>query len=261
MASLRQQVPWQGDIWFLLWNLILKDFRVRYRNMSLGAFWSLLNPLVMTIVLSFVFGSLFRSTQPYYPVAVLTGLIPFNFFTLAWSVGTTSVVLNHQLVKRVPIPRELIPVSVVLANCLHLLIQICLMLAVALFFGLRPNVYWLWMLPLWALFIVLVCGLSLATAALNVFVRDMRYVVESVNMVLFWLVPIFYSFAIIPPEYRELYVFNPIAAFVMALRNVIIEGRAPAVSLLWKLTVVSAACFTAGWYLFGRLQRRFYDHL
>jgi ABC-type polysaccharide/polyol phosphate export permease len=261
MLSRRQQVVWNGDRWFLLWNLILKDFRVRYRNMSLGAFWSLLNPLVMTVVLTFVFANIFRSTQPYYPVAVLAGLIPFNFFTLAWSAGTTSLTGNHQMVKRVPIPRELIPVSVVFANCLHLLIQVGLLLAAALFFGLRPNIYWLWMLPLWAMYIVLVCGLSLATSALNVFVRDMRYVVDSVNMVLFWLVPIFYSFAIIPEQYREIYAFNPIAAFVMALRNMLIDGRAPSASLLWKFTFATTACFFAGWWIFRLLQKRFYDHL
>jgi ABC-type polysaccharide/polyol phosphate export permease len=99
------------------------------------------------------------------------------------------------------------------------------------------------------------------SSAINVFVRDTRYVVESVNTLLFWMVPIFYSFAIIPQEYKELYQFNPVAALVLALRNILLEGEPPATTLLVKLTSVSVATFTAGWLIFGRLKSRFYDSL
>jgi lipopolysaccharide transport system permease protein len=255
-------MTWDGDYLFLLQNLILKDFRTRYRNMSLGVFWSMVNPIVMMGVLTFVFTSIFPNTSiTKFPVFVLCGLVPFNFFSLAWGTGTTSILDNANLIKRVPVPREVLPISSVLGNAVHLCIQAALLSVVAIVFGAGVNRNWLWMPLIWALEIIFTCGCVLLCSALDVYVRDMRYVVESASTVLFWLVPIFYSFSMVRPEYAELYRWNPLAAVVLALRDIILEAHAPSARLLLQLAFGSFAMFGFGWYVFRRLSVRFYDYL
>jgi ABC-type polysaccharide/polyol phosphate export permease len=253
---------WRGDYLFLLENLVLKDFRIRYRNMSLGVLWSLLNPLVMMGVLTFVFTKIQQNSQiPQFPVFVLCGLIPYSFFTLAWITGTTSIADNSGLIKRVPVPREVVPIAAVLSNCVHLGIQLLLLLSMVLLFGNPVTIQWLWLPLVWVLDILFVSGMALLSSALYVYIRDTRYVVESVNVLLFWLVPIFYPFSMIPARYADVYRFNPVAAVVLSLRTILLEGKPPLGSTLLNLTVVSMLAFVIGMLVFRRLKVSFYEHI
>jgi lipopolysaccharide transport system permease protein len=123
------------------------------------------------------------------------------------------------------------------------------------------NVYWLWLPVIWGLEILFVMGLVLAFSALNVFVRDTRYVVECANTLLFWLVPIFYSFALIPTRYRDLYQFNPVAALVLMMRNILLDGAPPLAATLSRLAFSSFVMLIAGWLVFEKLRKRFYERL
>jgi lipopolysaccharide transport system permease protein len=251
---------WSGEYIFVLRNLILKDFRIRYRNMSLGVFWSLLNPLVMMGVLTFVFTFVIPNPAVS-PLFLLCGLVPFNFFTVAWISGTSSVVDNANLVKRVPFPRVIIPLASVLSNALHLIIQIALLLTMAIVFGKGVNVYWIWLPVVWGFEVVLLCGLALVFSGLNVYTRDIRYVVESASTLLFWLVPIVYESPPGSEKFAVIYNYNPLAAVIFALRFILLQGIAPPASLLWRLAIGSSLMLVFGFFMFQRLKRGFYNYL
>jgi ABC-type polysaccharide/polyol phosphate export permease len=252
---------WSGEYSFVLRQLILKDFRIRYRHMSLGVFWSLLNPLIMMGVLWFLFTRIMTSPIPHFAAFVLCGLVPYNFFTLAWNSGTGSLFENAALIKRVPVAPEVIPISAVLAIGIHLVIQICLLLVAVLIAGRGVNVYWLWLPFVWSCEVIFVCGLALLCSSLYVYVRDVRYVIESATIVLFWMVPIFYSFSVVPKRFREIYQLNPVAALVLAGRNILLDGIPPPTPLLLKLSISSTLVFVLGFLVFRKLRRRFYDYL
>ncbi len=255
-------MTWRGDYLYLIENLVLKDFRIRYRNMSLGVLWSLLNPLVMMAVLTFVFTKVFPNPNiPHFPLFVLCGMVPYNFFTVAWLTGTTSIVDNTPLIKRVPVPREIVPITTVLACCIHLLVQIGLLLSIALLSGKGFNIHWLWLPFVWLLEILFVCGLAMVSASVNVFVRDTRYLVESINLVMFWLVPVFYSSDTIPERYLPIVDLNPVSALVISLRKILLFAQPPAPATLAKLMGVSIAAFIAGLLVFRRTKPRFYEHI
>jgi len=252
---------WSGDYILLVQNLIMKDFRVRYRNMSLGVFWSLLNPLVLMGVMWFVFTKIFpNNRQPHFAVFVLCGLVPYNFFAIAWVSATTSLVDNSPLMKRLPVPRFIIPIASVLGTLVHLSAQIGLLLLLNLLtYGL--NRYWPLLALVWLCEVMFVSGLSLVFSCLNVYIRDIRYVVESANVVLFWLVPIFYPFEAIAPQFREVYQYNPVAALVLASRHILMEATAPPGSLLLKLAGSSVAMLLLGLLVFRKMESRFYNYL
>lgn len=253
---------WNGDYRFLLRNLVAKDFKVRYRNMSLGVLWSLLNPLVMLAVYLFVFAKIFKTTAiPHFALYILSGVILFNFFNLAWIVGTCSVVDNANLIKRVPVPREIVPFASVLSNCLHLAIQLALLLVAVIMSGLGVNIYWFYLPIIWALGILFIFGISLITAGLHVYLRDTRYVVESFCLIVFWFTPIFYLLSFVPEQYRALYIWNPIAALIIATRSVLLDGQAPAMDVMVKFTLVSVGALALGMFLFRQMKSRFYDYL
>jgi len=229
--------------------------------MSLGVFWSILNPVVMMGILTYVFTYLLKNPIANFPVFLMCGMVPYNFFSIAWISGTTSLVDNAGLIKRVQVPREVVPIAAVLSNCLHLLIQICLLIGLVLISGYSVNRHWIWLPYVWAMEVIFVCGLAMVTSALNVYIRDMRYLVESTTTVLFWLVPIVYHLDNPPAIYAFVDNYNPLSALILAMRMILRDNESPHATTLFNLTLAALVMCAIGFLVFQKLKRRFYDHL
>jgi ABC-type polysaccharide/polyol phosphate export permease len=247
---------------YALEQLVVRDFKIRYRNMSLGVLWSLLNPLVFVSLYTFVFTKIFRNPAiEHYPLYLLIGVICFNYFSLAWISATYSITSNAGLVKRVNVAREAIPISSVLANAIHFLVQFSLILVFTLWLRIPVGVSWLWLPLVIGLLILAVMGISLLTSALDVYFRDTRYIVESFAMLLFWMTPVFYNDKLVPAEYRTFFMLNPIADAAISMRQIIIEGRTPDAAPLLFAAAGTCVLLMAGFAVFEETKKRFADHL
>lgn len=251
---------------FALRNLMLKDFRIRYRNMSLGMLWSLLNPLIMLGVLIIVFSFIHPQRHAhYFPVFLLIGMGVYNFFSLCVPPATNAILDNASLVKKVIFPRELIPMAVVLSQLVHVGIQTALLMFFVLAFSVPFAWTWFWIVPVYFIMLLFILGLSFACSALNVVYRDMLYVVESALKVSFWLTPIFYDLAQVklnlPRPLYLLYLLNPMAGSIDAIRQGILYKAHPDPESLGVALLVSVGTFFFGWHIFRRRQALFADRI
>jgi ABC-type polysaccharide/polyol phosphate export permease len=251
---------------FALLNLVLKDFRIRYRNMALGIVWSVVNPLVMLGVLLFIFTFIWpRGDIPYFPIFILLGLLVYNFFSMCITTSTTCILNNGSLMKKAIFPRILIPLSVVLSQVIHLVIQLGLLVLFLLLYRVPWTWGFLWLAPIYVTELVFVTGLALICSTLNVYFRDVQYVVESSLTVLFWFTPIFYDlntvYQSLPPWVFGLYIANPMAGLIDAARKAIIYQQPPDVVATGAAVIVSMLVFAFGVWFFARYQRNFADRI
>jgi lipopolysaccharide transport system permease protein len=257
------------DIWkfrFALLNLILKDFRIRYRNMSLGILWSIINPLVMLGVLIFIFTYVYpREGEQYFPIFVLLGLIAYNFLSLSVTVATSSVVDNAPLVKKVIFPRIILPLSVVFSQVIHFVIMCGLLVAFLIAFQVPWSLYMVWLPVVYAILLIAIIGLSLICSALNVYYRDVQYLVTSLLTVLFWFSPVFYSLTNahqnMPKLMYGIYLLNPLAGCIDATRKAVLLQMHPDTVSLGIAAGVSVFLLVFGIALFQRIQGNFADRL
>lgn len=260
----------------LIHNLVLRDLKVRYRNSALGVLWSLMNPLLMMLVFTLVFTVMapVRSGElQNFPVFVLCALLPWNFFSQSIIGATGSIVTNGVLLKKVYFPREILPLSMVVANLINFLIALTVLFAMILIFGI-PLTVWLVYLPLIILIqVVFTLGIGFIVAAVNVFYRDTQQVIDVLMLAWFFVTPIFYPLDILPRSYvipgldytlnvwRLAYILNPMASLIANYRVVLFDGASPAPDFLIRTAVTSAVVFLAGWLIFNHYSWRFAEEL
>lgn len=246
----------------LVLNLVLRDLKSRYKRSVLGFLWSLLNPLAMMIVFTVVFTVIMPSQIENYPIFLLCGLLPWYFFTGALMVSINSVAGNANLVKKVYFPREVLPISAVLANLVNFLLGLAVLLVVLIFFHGHFSP-WLWLLPI--VILIQTCftlGVALFLAAVNVYYRDTLMIMDVVLLAWFFLTPVVYAIGILPPTYeilgltvniqRLMYIVNPMASLIAAYRDLLYWGYRTDLDFFLRTAITAIAVLAAGYWYFVR---------
>jgi homopolymeric O-antigen transport system permease protein len=185
----------------LIWALAQKELRVRYKRSILGFLWALLNPALMMLVLTLVFGTIMRFSIDHYAVFLLSMLLPWTFFSQSLAYSVESIVGNGELLKKVKVARLVFPVASVISNIINFLLSLLpLMLLIVL---MRFPLHWTWVylpVPMLGLFLFTL-GASFFFATINVFYRDVSHIVQILLSAWFYFSPIIYSLDFVPAKY------------------------------------------------------------
>jgi lipopolysaccharide transport system permease protein len=245
----------------LLYFLVLRSLKLRYKQTVLGAAWAVLQPLLTMAVFTVIFGRLARLSSDGlpYPVFALAALVPWTYFGNALSQASNSLVDQHQLLTKVYFPRLLLPLAAVVAGLVELAISFVMLLLVLAWYGITPSVRLL-VAPAFAL-LAAACAFApgIWLAALNVRYRDVRYVIPFLVQLWLFATPVAYSSSLIPDRWRLLYGLNPMAGVVDGFRWMVSPtAHAPGSGLAVSIATVGVL-LTGGLYFFRRMERTFAD--
>lgn len=252
------------DVWEyreLLYFLVWRDIKVRYKQTALGAAWAIIQPLCAMVVFSIFFGRLAKvpSDGLPYPIFAYTALLPWQLFAYALTESGNSLVANQQLIKKVYFPRLAIPLAAVLAGLVDFAIAFVVLLGMMFYYGIYPTMA-IVTLPLFILFAVATAlAVGLWFSALNVEYRDVRYTIPFLTQ--FWLfaTPVAYPSSLVPEPWRAFYGLNPMAGVVEGFRWALLgkSGGMGPLMLVSVLTVI--ALLIGGLIYFRRMEKTFAD--
>ena len=247
----------------LFGNLFRRDFHAKYKGSVLGVAWSLLNPLILLGVYLLVFGVIFPSKTPHYPLYVLSGLACWTFFATSMQSAARSMVDSAELIKKVRFPRQLVALSMVgtQAVTFAVLIGVLIVLSLILIPDARPYV--LLSVPLAALFAAEVLGLALVVGCLNVLFRDLEHVLAAALLPWFFVTPILWSSSTLGDRAERhqallnlLHWANPVAPPIFAVRDAIWSGHAPHLSDVLYTLVAAIVALVLGALVFRSVDDR-----
>jgi lipopolysaccharide transport system permease protein len=254
--------------------LVQRELRSRYRRTIFGWAWSTLNPLALAVVYTIVFNGFLKLEAPLgSPSGVknfLVGLLPWNFMVNSVMNSLAAVLGSGPLVKRVRFNRVNISVSVVAAWLFSFAIELALLLTAAVLLHRSLRLAFLVVLPVLVLQTLFVCGLSLLFSALNVFLRDLSYILPVFFLLWLYTTPILYPASLIPVTTKigpfsipalKLLSYNPMLYFVNAYRDALYNGRYPSPNGWFAMVASAVVSLAIGWSVYGRLQRRFAEEL
>lgn len=246
----------------MLRSLVHRDLRGRYKGSVLGFLWTFVNPLLQLAVYTLVFSNIMRMGIKNYYLFLFVALIPWMFCATSIVSGATCILANQSLVTKIYFPREVLPIAVVTSNFINMCYCFVVVLSVVFLCSDNVNLLaWLY-LPIIAIVeYILVLGLVMIFSALTVYLRDLEHILGIVTMAWQFLSPVMYGVDMVPKEYLTIFNMNPMTPVIVAYRDILYYGKVPELE-----TLLQALCFglifcVLGFYVFGKLKRRFAEEL
>lgn len=246
----------------LLYFLVWRDVKVRYKQTALGVVWAVLQPLVAMVIFSVVFGHLAKirtdSGVPY-PLFVFAGLLPWQYFASSLTLSSLSVVSNSPLVTKVYFPRLLLPLASIGVPIIDFLCSFAILIGMFFWYGLVPHWHAVVIPVFLGMALLTALGVGLWLSALNVRYRDVPYMIPFLTQIWLYATPVIYPVTLVPKNYRWLIALNPMTGVVAGFRWVVLGRGVPDYTVYAVSTFVGLALVIGGLWYFKRVERRFAD--
>jgi len=255
------------DLWIyreLVFFMIWRDIKVRYKQTLLGAAWAIIQPVMTMLVFNFIFnGGITKidtdSNIPY-PIFSYTALLPWGLFVTALNQASRSLTSNHNMVTKVYFPRLVLPVASVLAGLVDFAIAFVILIGLMVYYNVTPGWNILWALPAFILLaIVTALGVALWLSAINVKYRDVNYALPFLTQFWFFITPVVYSASVISERWQLVYSLNPMAGVVNGFRWALLGVGSGPNTALWVSIGISVLILVSGLFYFRNMERTFAD--
>ena len=271
LSLIRPRRDWRlfdlNELWSyrdLLWILVQRDIKVRYKQTIVGGLWTVLQPLATMLVFTVLFQLLGRTPAPDgtpYAVTLLCGLLPWQFFASSLTQSSESLINNQNLVTKVYFPRILIPITPILAGLVDFALAFVVLVCVMAWHGITPTASVLY-LPIFVLFAMTTClAIGLWLAALNTLYRDFRYVLPFSIQMGFFISPVIFEASLIPEKWSFLYSLNPMVGVIEGFRWALLGRAQPPLTPMLVSACVVATLLVGGLAYFRRMERTFADNV
>jgi lipopolysaccharide transport system permease protein len=255
-----------GEVWSyreLLYFLIWRDIKVRYKQTVLGASWAIIQPVLTMVVFTLFFGGLadLHPGAVPYPLFSFAALVPWTFFANGLTQSSNSLVGSANLIKKVYFPRLVVPIAAVLSGVVDFVLAFVVLLGLMAWFGYWPTANAIWLPAFLLLALITSLGAGLWLSALNVEFRDVRYVVPFLTQLWLFASPIIYSSATVPQPWRSIYGLNPMAGVIEGFRWALLgPGAGAPPDLMTGVSALAAlVLLVSGAFYFRRMERNFAD--
>jgi lipopolysaccharide transport system permease protein len=254
------------DLWIyreLVFFMIWRDIKVRYKQTALGAAWVVLQPVLTMLIFNFLFGNIAKMPTDGdipYPIFSYTALLPWGLFATALNSASRSLTSNTNMITKTYFPRLVLPISSVLAGLLDFAIAFLVLIGMMVYYGITPGLNAIWALPLFLLLaIVTALGIALWLSAINVQYRDVGYALPFLSQFWMFVTPIAYSSSVISEQWQVVYALNPMAGVVNGFRWALLGVGNPPDILIGISAAIALLVLVSGLVYFRHMERTFAD--
>lgn len=243
-------------------SLVKRDLKSRYKGSVLGFLWMFLNPLLQLCVYTAVFSIIMKAGIEKFYLFLFVALVPWIFFSMCLSGGTTVIFAQQDMVKKIYFPRQVLPISFATSQFINMLLSFIIIFIVVYFDGIGLHADALIYLPLVMIIeYILALGITFLVSALTVYFRDLEHILGIVSMAWMYLTPILYDVTSVPEKYLPVFNLNPMTPIIIAYRDILYYGRAPQMSTLLSAFILGIVVLIVGEITFSILQRHFVEEL